>query len=287
MPMTADTPPPPSRPAARAPSLAGRLVWALIAFAAVATIAIAAFLKFGPGLPPPLDFAAAPRPVQPAPAALVPAPPPLSVDAPVAASVYAGPGELARLEARLDDLEAGQSRTAASARSALAAAALLSATQTSRPFTAELAEVQAVAPTDLDLSGFAALAATGAPSRTALALEFPDFAARAAAAARQPGETAALGERLLFALSRVIVVRPVGRLAGDAPEAKLARAEVQLSEGDLDAALSSLAGLPPAAQEALRPWWDRAQTRARLDRQAAALGERALRDLARLEETAP
>jgi hypothetical protein len=209
------------------------------------------------------------------------------VDAPVAASVSAGPGELARLEARLDDLEAGQSRTAASARSALAAAALLSATQTSRPFTAELAEVQAVAPTDLDLSGFAALAATGAPSRTALALEFPDFAARAAAAARQPGETAALGERLLFALSRVIVVRPVGRLAGDAPEAKLARAEVQLSEGDLDAALSSLAGLPPAAQEALRPWWDRAQTRARLDRQAAALGERALRDLARLEETAP
>jgi hypothetical protein len=285
--MTADTPPPPSRPAARTPSLAGRLVWALIAFAAVATIAIAAFLKFGPGLPPPLDFAAVSRPVQPAPAALVPAPPPLSVDAPVAASVSAGSGELARLEARLDDLEAGQSRTAASARSALAAAALLSATQTSRPFTAELAEVQAVAPTDLDLSGFAALAATGAPSRTALALEFPDFAARAAAAARQPGETAALGERLLFALSRVIVVRPVGRLAGDAPEAKLARAEVQLSEGDLDAALSSLAGLPPAAQEALRPWWDRAQTRARLDRQAAALGERALRDLARLEETAP
>jgi hypothetical protein len=285
--MTADTPPPPSRPAARTPSLAGRLVWALIAFAAVATIAIAAFLKFGPGLPPPLDFAAVSRPVQPAPAALVPAPPPLSVDAPVAASVSAGSGELARLEARLDDLEAGQSRTAASARSALAAAALLSATQTSRPFTAELAEVQAVAPTDLDLSGFAALAATGAPSRTALALEFPDFAARAAAAARQPGETAALGERLLFALSRVIVVRPVGRLAGDAPEAKLARAEVQLSEGDLDAALSSLAGLPPSAQEALRPWWDRAQTRARLDRQAAALGERALRDLARLEETAP
>jgi hypothetical protein len=285
--MTADTPPPPSRPAARTPSLAGRLVWALIAFAAVATIAIAAFLEFGPGLPPPLDFAAVSRPVQPAPAALVPAPPPLSVDAPVAASVSAGSGELARLEARLDDLEAGQSRTAASARSALAAAALLSATQTSRPFTAELAEVQAVAPTDLDLSGFAALAATGAPSRTALALEFPDFAARAAAAARQPGETAALGERLLFALSRVIVVRPVGRLAGDAPEAKLARAEVQLSEGDLDAALSSLAGLPPAAQEALRPWWDRAQTRARLDRQAAALGERALRDLARLEETAP
>jgi hypothetical protein len=285
--MTADTPQPPSRPAARTPSLAGRLVWALIAFAAVATIAIAAFLKFGPGLPPPLDFAAVSRPVQPAPAALVPAPPPLSVDAPVAASVSAGSGELARLEARLDDLEAGQSRTAASARSALAAAALLSATQTSRPFTAELAEVQAVAPTDLDLSGFAALAATGAPSRTALALEFPDFAARAAAAARQPGETAALGERLLFALSRVIVVRPVGRVAGDAPEAKLARAEVQLSEGDLDAALSSLAGLPPAAQEALRPWWDRAQTRARLDRQAAALGERALRDLARLEETAP
>ena len=37
------------------------------------------------------------------------------------------------------------------------APAVTGSTQTSRPFTAELAEVQAVAPTDLDLSGFAAL----------------------------------------------------------------------------------------------------------------------------------
>ena len=282
-----DTPPPkPSKP----PSLAGRILWALVAFAAVATLAIAAFLRFGPGLPAPLDFAAparsGPVPAGGAPAAILPAPPPLSVDVPAPATPSAQ-GDLARLEARLDDLEAGQSRTAASARSALAAAALLSAAQTSRPFVAELADVQALAPADLDLSGFAAVAATGAPSRTALALEFPDFAARAAAAARQPGETAPLGERLLAALSRLIVVRPVGRLAGDAPEAKLARAEVQLAEGDLEAALASLAGLPPAAQKSLSPWWDRAQTRARLDRQAAALGERALRDLARLEEPAP
>ena len=277
-----DTPPPkPPKP----PSVAGRILWALVAFAAVATLAIAALLRFGPGLPAPLDFAAPARPASvPAPVVL-PAPPPVAVDAPVPALV-ARPADLARLEARLDDLEAGQSRTAASARSALAAAALLSAAQTSRPFTAELAEVQALAPADLDLSGFAAVAGTGAPSRTALALEFPDFAARAAAAARQPGETAPLGERLLAALSRVIVVRPVGRLAGGTPEARLARAEVQLAEGDLDAALASLAGLPPAAQQALSPWWDRAQTRARLDRQATALGERALRDLARLEETA-
>jgi hypothetical protein len=147
--------------------------------------------------------------------------------------------------------------------------------------------VEALAPADLDLSGFATMAATGAPSRAALALDFPDFAARAAAAARQPSETAPLGERLLAGLSRVILVRPVGRLSGDTPEARLARAEVQLNEGDLEAALASLAGLPPAAQATLAPWWDRAQARARLDRQAAVLGERALRDLARLEEAAP
>lgn len=282
-----DTPPPkPSKP----PSLFGRMLWALVAFAAVATLAIAAFLRFGPGLPAPLDFANPDRPAAlpaaGAPPAILPAPPPLSIDAPSAAAP-ARPADLARLEARIDDLEAGQSRTAASARAALAAAALLSAAQTSRPFVAELAEVQALAPADLDLSGFAAVAGTGAPSRAALALEFSDFAARAAAAARQPGETAPLGERLLAALSRVIVVRPVGRLAGDTPEAKLARAEVQLAAGDLEAALASLAGLPPGAQAALRPWWDQAQARARLDRQAAALGERALRDLARLETSAP
>jgi hypothetical protein len=280
----------PSPPPPRAPTLAGRLFWALLAFAAAAVIAVAAFIRFGPALPPPLALGPAPKPAGERAATLSPAPPPAAVDAPAPARVLAPEvpaADLARLEARLDDLEAGQSRTATSARSALAAAALLSAAQTSRPFTSELAAVEALAPADLDLSGFAAMAATGAPSRAALALDFPDFAARAAAAARQPGETAPLSERLLAGLSRVIVVRPVGRLPGDAPEARLARAEVQLNEGDLEAALASLAGLPPAAQATLAPWWDRAQSRARLDRQAAALGERALRDLARLEEAAP
>jgi hypothetical protein len=280
----------PSPPPPRAPTLAGRLFWALLAFAAAAVIAVAAFIRFGPALPPPLALGPAPKPAGERAATLSPAPAPAAVDAPAPAQVLAPevPGaDLARLEARLDDLEAGQSRAATSARSALAAAALLSAAQTSRPFTSELAAVEALAPADLDLSGFAAMAATGAPSRAALALDFPDFAARAAAAARQPGETAPLGERLLAGLSRVILVRPVGRIPGDAPEARLARAEVQLNEGDLEAALASLAGLPPAAQATLAPWWDRAQSRARLDRQAAALGERALRDLARLEEAAP
>ena len=281
--MTETPPPPPSR----SPTLAGRFFWALLAFAAAVAIAVAAFIRFGPRLPAPLDFGPSSPPAAEAPAAPSPAPAPVAVDAPAPAQIPAVPAtDLARLEARLDDLEAGRSRTAASARSALAAAALLSAAQTSRPFTSELAAVEALAPADLDLSGFAAMASTGAPSRATLALEFPDFAARAAAA-RQPSETAPLGERLLAGLSRVILVRPVGRLPGDAPEARLARAEVRLNEGDLEAALASLAGLPTAAQAALAPWWDRAQARARLDRQAAALGERALRDLARLEEAAP
>lgn len=268
-------------PAARTPTLAGRLFWALIALGSAALLAGAVFIRFGPALAPQVSRDGA-RPA----AVVAPPSPAQAVDLPVAAAPPPS-GDLARLEARIDDLEAGQTRTAASAHSALAAAALLAATQTSRPFTAELAAVQAQAPASLDLSGFAAVAATGAPSRASLARDFPEVAALAAAAARQPGETAGLGERLLARLSRVVVVRPVGRLAGDSPDARLARAEVQLNEGDLEAALSTLAGLPPAAQDALRPWWDRAQVRARLDRQAAALGERALQDLARLEEAAP
>ena len=274
-----ETPAPPPSP--RTPSLAGRLFWALIAFGAVAILAGAAFIRFGPGLPAPLD------PGRGALTAILPAPPPRTIDLPAPAVPPPPAGDLVRLEARLDDLEAGRTRTVASARSALAAAALMSAAQTSRPFTAELAAVAAQAPAGIDLSGFAAVAATGVPSRAALARDFPDFAALAAAAARRPGETAGLGDRLLAGLSRVIVVRPVGRLAGDGTDARLARAEALPNEGDLEAALTSLAALPPAAQDALRPWWDRAQTRARLDRQAAALSEHALRDLARLEETAP
>ena len=71
----------PARPLPpRTPSLAGRLFWALIAFGAVAILAGAAFIRFGPGLPAPLD------PGRGAPTAILPVPPPRTVDLPAPAA---------------------------------------------------------------------------------------------------------------------------------------------------------------------------------------------------------
>ena len=90
----------PARPLPpRTPSLAGRLFWALVAFGAVAILAGAAFIRFGPGLPAPLD------PGRGAPTAILPVPPPRTVDLPAPAAPPPQAGDLVRLEARLDDLE--------------------------------------------------------------------------------------------------------------------------------------------------------------------------------------
>jgi len=210
-------------------------------------------------------------------------PQPLTVEAPVISPEITGNiAEIARLNARVETLEARQNRATRSASAALAAAALLDAAQTSRPFSRELAAVTALLPANTDLGTFQALAATGAPSRASLALDFPEYAARAAVAARDPGQGAGVWPRLIAGLSRVVMVRPVGHTTGRTPDALLARAETELSEGDVDLALQMLSGLPPAAGQALDPWRKRAQDRADIDRHTARLRAEALKDLADL-----
>ena len=130
----------------------------------------------------------------------------------------------------------------------------------------------------------ARLAPAGAPSRTALAASFPEFAARAATAARAPwgkdADKAGWGQRIVYELSRIVSVRRVGEQAGDGPDAILARAERQVDDGDLDKALRTLDRLPPPARDAMAPWRGRAERRAEIDRNASALRARALQTLA-------
>src|SRR5690606_369785 len=164
---------------------------------------------------------------------------------------------------------------------ALAAAALVEASQGARPFDGELTALLAAAPGLGDLAALRPLAQAGAPTRAALAAGFPDFAARAVIAARAPGERAGLMARIGYALSQVIILRRVGETNGSAPDAVLARAERLVEDGDLDQALRTLAALPPPAREALAPWLARAERRAEIDRRVAALRAKALADLAR------
>jgi hypothetical protein len=208
------------------------------------------------------------------------APPPIVTPAASAASV-------GQLESRLSALEAGEQRTARAAAAALAASALVDASQTSRPFPEELAALRAAQPGSPEIAALSGLADIGAPSRAALAASFPDYAARAASAARKPGEGANLGDRIVYALSRIVMVRRVAEVTGDSPDALLARAEAHVEDGDLKAAFAALDKLPPAARDAMAPWRARAERRAQIDRSIALLRAHALADLAASARTTP
>jgi hypothetical protein len=255
--------------------------WVVLAFGLVCLIAGAAMALLAPRLlasrpsaGPQAEAQSAPIPAA-NPAAVHPAP----AAPPPTAAVAASTAELERLHARIAALETHESRTTQAAAAALAAAALVEASQGSRPFAAELAALQSAAPAAPELAALTQVAQTGAPSRSALAASFPDYASRAASASRTPGEGAALGDRILYALSRIVSVRRVGDVAGARPDAMLARAESLVEDGDFDAALRTLDALPPPARDAMAPWRARAERRAEIDRQVAALRARALSDL--------
>ena len=191
------------------------------------------------------------------------------------------------LSRRVEMLEAEQSRLAEAAASALAAAALMEASQTSHPFGEELAALDAISPPSSDLRSLRRLAETGAPSRASLAASFPDFAARAAAAAGVPAQGASIGDRIQNALSRVVTLRRVGDVPGDSVDARLARAERQLGDGDLEAALKTLEALPTVTREAMSVWRTRAERRAEIDRRVASIRAEALEDLGRQARRTP
>jgi hypothetical protein len=263
------------------PRLMTRGFWAFMAFGLLCVIAGAVLAIFGPTLfrAKPHAPAEVPAPRYDAPARpsgepaaeASPSPPPTPA-----------PEAVARLSDRIDQLETAQNRTAESAASALAAAALMDAAQTSRPFPDELAALAAVSPPSAELRALKHLAETGAPSRAALAAEFPDYAARAAGAAHVRGDADSLLARIEAALARVVVVRRVGEVNGAGVDALLARAERQVQDGDIDRALRTLDGLSPAGREALAPWRVRAEQRAEIDRRVSGLRAQALEDLARL-----
>jgi hypothetical protein len=266
--------------------LMGVTFWAMIALmllCVLAGVAIAVVVPrvFGPQpaaghaaeTSPTLEAAAPPA----APASVAAAAPPATPAAPSA--------DMARLSARVTTLESQQTHASQAAAAALAASAVVEAAQGTGPFADELSSLRAISPPSPELQALARLALAGAPSRTALAASFPEYAALAASAARAPnsqggGDKAGFGDRIVYALSRVVSLRRVGDLSGDGVDALLARAERQVEDGDLDRSLRTLDRLPPSARDAMAPWRGRAERRAEIDRNASALRSRALQTLA-------
>ncbi|MDP3747528.1 MAG: hypothetical protein Q8Q88_10830 [Phenylobacterium sp.] len=261
----------------------GPAFWAMIIFGLLCIVAGYVLASFGPRL-----FPAKPRPTAEAvgfssPAPAQPAAPALAPTSPEPAPDAATPSaDVARLAQQLATLEGRQTRAAQAAAGALAAAVLMEAAQTSRPFPDELAALAAVAPPSADLRSLRSYAEQGAPSRAALAASFPDYAARAAAAARSPQDDAGLLARIGHALSRIVTIRRVGDVPGAGVDAVLAKAEVEVEEGDIVAALNTLDRLSPAGKTALAPWRVRAERRADIDRRIAQVRALALEDLAGL-----
>lgn len=263
---------------------AGLGVGALILFGIACVAGGYSLARFGPTLPdiyPDKPRAGATSEV--APWAAEPPPvtaeeAPIAAPAPIALPAPAGDDATAR---RLDALEANRGKLASASASALAASALMQAAQGSRPFAPEVKALAELAPS-LDLRALQVDAERGAPSRAALAASFPDYAARAASAARAPGDGAGVLDRVGYALGRVVALRRVGEVPGDGPDAILARAERQIDDGDIVGALATLDALPAGAKDALGPWRDRAERRAKIDREIAAIRAQALQELSQL-----
>lgn len=263
--------------------LMGFSIWALLAFGFVCVLAGVALAILAPRIwaaRPAARPVEAPAAAEPPRAVTVPAPPEAQPSPATTVPDLVQTPQLNRLANRVSALEAEEGRTSHAAAAALAAAALVEASQGSRPFPEEVAALRAVSPSSAELMQLSRLAQAGAPSRASLTASFPDYAARAASAARKPGEGASLSDRIGYALSRVVMVRRVGDTSGEGPDALIARAERALEDGDFDRCFAALDKLPPAARDALSPWRVRAERRAQVDRYAASLRARALADLA-------
>jgi hypothetical protein len=162
----------------------------------------------------------------------------------------------------------------------LAAGQLEAALDSGQPYASELGAVRRLAADDSALPALLAAleehADEGIPSMAELRIRFDDTALAVAQAAQSEADGDWM-DRAWARLRSVVTVRPVGGdVAGDSPEARIARAEARLDEGDLASAVSELEGLQGASAEAAAPWLAGARARAAADEAIARLRARAL-----------
>jgi len=250
-------------------------VWGLLCLACLLIGGVVGRFGFpaeGPAKPDTIapDLTAHPSSAAPAAAPSGPmAAPPSSGAAPAAS------GADAALSDRVARLETAASRRDEAAAEALAASSLSIAAEGAAPFDRDLAAYERLAPDDPDLRALVPLAVRGVPSRATLAATLPDFAAAAVVAVREPARNAGFLTKLWAVIGRVIIVRKVDP-SGTGVDGLLARAEGQVSAGDLEDALQTLQRLPPAARSQLADWTAAATRRVEIEQHIAAIRARAL-----------
>jgi predicted nucleic acid-binding Zn-ribbon protein len=169
---------------------------------------------------------------------------------------------LAETESRVKS--AGDRRAQAAAL-ALIAAQLDTAIGQSRPYSGLLESLTALGKDDQAVGQAAAelapMAATGVPSLAELRHSFEATADEIVQRSRAPAGNSVI-DQAASNLLRLVTVRPVGSdVEGDSPPARVARAEAQLANGDLAAAVAELEPLQGPAAEAAADWLQRAHGR--------------------------
>ncbi len=160
--------------------------------------------------------------------------------------------QLTEMQTKLAELQknAGSSTGASNVAQAIAAAGLKAAIDRGGAFANELETFATVAPASPELEQLKNLAASGVPSKADLTTEFGAAADSMIAATQVVDPNAGLMERLTNSAKSLVRSRPVGVIEGDTPEAVVARMEVAVNKGDLDAALTEAGKLPDAARAA-------------------------------------
>jgi hypothetical protein len=160
---------------------------------------------------------------------------------------------------REDIAKASAADTAA--RLAMSAAALRDAALAGAPFSAELAQAQALGASGNELAPLVPFAAAGVPTATALAHE---LRALLPAMRKLAGPQAAQGgflERLQANASKLVSIRPVNAPPGDDASAVLARLDAETAKADIDSALGDLGKLTDAVRAPAQDWIAKAKAR--------------------------
>ncbi len=160
--------------------------------------------------------------------------------------------KIASLTQRLDAAETkiNEPRDDVEVARAIASAALKAAIDRGGPFLTELDTLSKVTPDDPAIQSLRPFANTGVPTRAELVRRFPDVANAMLTALSPTDPNEGIFDRLANSAMSLVKVRPVGNVEGEGDDAKIARMEDKLQNGDLKGAALEWDALPEAAKTA-------------------------------------
>ena len=185
------------------------------------------------------------------------------------ASAAVDTGQLDALQSRIAALEesvkaAREQITSVpdrAARLAVSAASLRDAVESGAPYQAALDQAKALGGAAAALAPLASFAATGVPSRQALAHELNELMPALVKAAGVPETPSGFLDRLEANASHLVRFSAIDAPAGDKPSDVLARVEVAAAHDDIDAALTDIGKLPEKARQQAADWVSKAVAR--------------------------